>query len=245
MKLSDILLLTLFFVMGSMIFAIKQMQKANGPEPIKVPVPAIKPVPMPQPEAAPLAEASLPKLRLEMSSPEKAGSYGRLSLDEFLSKGSPRINIRDAAPKASTRKTPPTESVIKRPRKDQGDRAGLSPNASIQLSNLQIDTAEPVNLPYLPEIDENRFVDRVVDMAEASPLQPDSRECGTLKSTLKSAPKHAKVRSVGMERQLTERTSIGVEYVYKDGCYKDAIAPLKLLDMPSDDGVNLRVNMKF
>lgn len=48
-----------------------------------------------------------------------------------------------------------------------------------------------------------------------------------------------------MERQITKRASIGVEYVYKDGCYKKAIAPLSGLDMPGDDGVNLRVNMKF
>jgi hypothetical protein len=48
-----------------------------------------------------------------------------------------------------------------------------------------------------------------------------------------------------MERQITGRTSIGVEFVYKDGCYKKAIAPLKAAKMPGDDGVNLRVNMRF
>ena len=83
MKLSDILLLTLFFVMGAMIFGIKQMQAGLGEEDITIPVPAIKP------QAPVLVDTSVPKLRLDMSTPETAGSYGRLSLDEFLAKGVP------------------------------------------------------------------------------------------------------------------------------------------------------------
>ncbi|MEP3890886.1 MAG: hypothetical protein ABJN69_10485 [Hellea sp.] len=239
MKLSDILLLTLFFVMGAMIFAIKQMQASLGEEDIAIPVPAIKP----QVKATP--ETSLPKLRLDMSTPETAGSYGRLSLDEFLAKGSPETSIGQTAPKNTAKQMPAAGSIIKRPRKDRGDQAALFDKPDIQLSNLQYETAEPIKLPTSAPMETVRFMDQVVHMAEASPLQPDSRGCGTLKHDLKSASKHAKVRSVGMERQLTERTSIGVEYVYKDGCYKNAIAPLNPQNMPSDDGVNLRVNMRF
>lgn len=246
MKLSDILLLTLFFVMGSMIFAIKKMQAANGGGTATVPVPVIKP----EVEAAPLPEASLPKLRLEMSGPATAGSYGRLSLDEFLAKGAPTIDIptldiRDTAPKASVKQEPQPGSVIKRPRKDSGDQASLKAKPFLNLAAGDFETAASVKLASLTTVEDIRFMDQVVNMAEASPLQPDSRGCGTLNHNLKSAPKHAKVRSVGMERQITNRASIGVEYVYKDGCYKNAIAPLQSLNMPGDDGVNLRVNMRF
>lgn len=239
MKLSDILLLTLFFVMGAMIFAIKQMQaNVEHLEP-SVPVPAVKP------QAKAVPETSLPQLRLDMSGAEQAGSYGRLSLDEFLAKDSPDTTIRQTAPRDTATQTPPANSVIKRPRKRKGDQAGLFDTPAVQFSNLQFETAEPINLAALPSMDDVRFMDQVVEMAQASPVQPDSRGCGTLKNTLKSGQKHAKVRSVGLARQLTDRTSIGVEYVYKDGCYKSAIAPLQSLNMPSDDGVNLRVNMRF
>ena len=250
MKLSDILLLTLFFVMGSMIFAIKQMQEAIAPAEKTMPVPAIKPQAKPLPKASPKPTSPVPALRLEMSTPDKAGSYDRLSLEEFLAENPQSLSTRETAPQNAVEQIPDAESVLQRPRKtprkDQGDQANLETMPpTIQLSNFQYEIAEPVSLKALPQIDESLFLDRVVNMAEASPLQPDSRGCGTLNHTLKSAPKYAKIRSVGMERKLTERTSIGVEYVYKDGCYKNAIAPLKSLDMPGDDGVNLRVNMRF
>ena len=157
----------------------------------------------------------------------------------------PEASIRQTAPQDKAEQIPAAGSIIKRPRKDKGDQAALLTKPNIQLSNLQYETAEPIKLPTSAPMETVRFMDQVVNMAEASPLQPDSRGCGTLNHNLKSAPKHAKVRSVGMERQLTDRTSIGVEYVYKDGCYKNAIAPLNSLDMPGDDGVNLRVNMRF
>ena len=239
MKFSGILLVTLFFVMGVMIFAIKQMQAGLEEEEIAMPVPAIKP------QAKAMPDTALPKLRLDMSTAETAGSYGRLSLDEFLAKGSPETSLRQTAPQDTAEQSPAAGSIIKRPRNGHGDQAALFAKPDFQLSNLQHQTAEPINLPNAASIETVRFMDQVVNMAEASPLQPGSRECGTLKHDRKSAPKHAKVRSVGMERQLTERTSIGVEYVYKDGCYKNAIAPLNALNMPSDDGVNLRVNMRF
>lgn len=239
MKLSDILLLTLFFVMGSMIFAIKKMQE-NAPAYVSsVPVPAVKP------QAKALLDTPLPKLRLDMSRAEQAGSYGRLSLEEFLAKGSPETTIRQTAPQDTAKQTPPAGSVIKRPRKRKDDQAALIVKPADQLSESQFKTAEPINLAALSPVDNVRFMNQVVEVAQASPVQPDSRDCGTLKHNLKTDPKHAKVRSVGLERQLTDRTSIGVEYVYKDGCYKNAIAPLQSLDMPSDDGVNLRVNMRF
>lgn len=88
-KLSDILLLTLFFVMGSMIFAIKKSQKSMESETPYTPLPSVKP------------EIGAPALRLELSSPEKAGSYGRLSVDEFLTRGATETHIRDQAPKAA------------------------------------------------------------------------------------------------------------------------------------------------
>jgi len=247
MKLSDILLLALFFVMGSMIFVIKKMQDVDEPAKIAVPVPALKPHVKSLP--APLQTAKRPKLRLQMSTPEKAGSYGRLSLDEFLAKGSPSIGIRQMVPQNTVEQSLPVESVIKRPRKTppkhQGNQASLQTEPSIQLSNFEFNTAKPTHPLALAPIDDVRFMDHITEIAEASPVQPDSRSCGTLKHSLKTTPKHAKVRSVGMERQLTKRTSIGVEYVYKDGCYKNDIAPFKSQNMPGDDGVNLRVNMRF
>ena len=220
MKLSDILLLSLFFVMGSMIFAIKQMQKANRPAETPVPVPAIKPV-------LPKAQAATPELRLQLSTPETAGSYGRLSLDQFLARSEPEVTLRDTAPRDAVQKLPQQtqEAAPQRP-------AQTPP----RLEPIETHKAEPINLPTLDRHEEAMFMDRVALMAEASPIQPGARDCGHANS---------KVRSVGMERQLTDRTSIGVEYVYKDGCYKNAIAPLRSLAMPSDDGVNLRVNMRF
>jgi len=174
MKLSDILLIALVGVMGSLVFAMKQKQKELGNDRNNIPVPMVKP-------AAPHI-AGLPELRLDLSTPETAGSYGRLSLDKFLA---------------------PSEEL-----------------------------KQPVDQTLQPRIGGNLLLrddDLGFDKAEA----------------LKSGAKHSKVRSVGMERQLTKRTSIGVEYVYKDGCYKKAIAALPVGNMPSDDGVNLRLNMRF
>jgi len=237
MKLSDILLIALVGVMGSLVFAMKQKQKELGNDRNNIPVPMVKP-------AAPHI-AGLPELRLDLSTPETAGSYGRLSLDKFLAQGEAEIAIRDVAPKASAATTPlrPSEE-LKQP-VDQTLQPRMGSNLLLRDDDLGFDKAEALSLPFKPSQDKELFINRVTQMAEASPLQPDSRGCGTLNHNIKSGAKHSKVRSVGMERQLTKRTSIGVEYVYKDGCYKKAIAALPVGNMPSDDGVNLRLNMRF
>jgi len=233
MKLSDILLLALFVVMGSMIFAMQKMQKDSVTVEPNIPVPTLKPVP------------NVFALRQAVSSPELAGSYGRLSVDKFLTEDTIDSQIQTNAPQTHVSTAPSINRAIQPDPAKTDAVAPLRTKPAIALNDFQIETGDLVNLTLSPEFSENRFADRFVDMAEASPLQPDSRGCGTLNHSLKSAPKHAKVRSVAMERKLTNRTSIGVEYVYKDGCYKKAIAPLGALNMPGDDGVNLRLNMRF
>ena len=190
-------------------------------------------------------EANIRAFSLDISSPTIAGSHGRLSLDQYLTEDSFNRELYDGTPDSVVWNEPPAGSVSENPPARTDEWAQVNATPSIPLANLEINTVQGLDLNYLPDFGENRFVDRVFDIAEASPLQPDSRGCGTLNHSVKSAPKHSKVRSLGMERQLTDRTSIGVEYVYKDGCYKKAIRPLNALKMPGDDGVNLRVNMKF
>ena len=167
-------------------------------------------------------------------------------MDNFLATGLPNLTIDNITQKASADHIIPVEREAKNPPKQDDKRFAHRLEHSIHLGTVELNTADATSLPYLPKMDKPQFIDRVAHMAEASPLKPGARDCGSLKQpSLKTAPKHAKVRSVGMKRQLTDNTSIGVEYVYKDGCYKNAIAPLRSLDMPSDDGVNFRVNMKF
>ena len=243
MKLSNILLLTLFLGIGSIIFSLKKTQIAKTTSAAKTPVPTLKPA------VASTPETSLAHLRLDLSAPKEAGTYGRLSLDNFLATGLPNLTIDNTTQKASADHIIPAEREAKHPSKQDDKRFAHSLEHiehSIHLGTVELNAAQTTSLPYSPKMDTLQFIDRVAHMAEASPLKPGSRDCGSLKQpNLKTPPKHAKVRSVGMKRQLTDNTSIGVEYVYKDGCYKNAIAPLRSLDMPSDDGVNFRVNMKF
>ena len=233
MKVSNASLLALLLVMGSLGFTVKKMSKVSGPEAPKVPVPALKP------------QTHKPTPRSAMISSVDTGSYGRLSLDQYLTQDRSKGDIVTETPKAVVWNTPSVNSSAKHPETETHNWTSLEVTPSIPLNNLDIKTAESVQLNYLSDFSENRWVDHVVGMAEASPVQPDSRGCGSLNYNVKSAPKYSKIRSVGMERQLTDRTSIGVEYVYKDGCYKKAIKPLNALNIPGDDGVNLRVNMKF
>jgi len=239
MKRSQLFLLTLFCVMGSIIFSGKQTPENEEHNNASVPVPALKPANLHA------SGAKLGELRLQMSTPDKAGSYSRLSLEQFLAKDTSSPSLDDRSPELTPRNQTPANNVTQPSRIEKDEPAPIHSPPSLHLSDLQIDAGQAASLPYLPDINENRLLDRVFDMAEASPLQPDSRGCGTLNHNLKSAPKHSKVRSVGMERQLTNCASIGVEYVYKDGCYKKAVAPLNALELPGDNGVNLRMNMKF
>ena len=237
MRLRDILLVALLGVMGSLVFAINQNQKSLETDSAIIPVPSVK--------TAPPKIADLPELRLDFSTPETAGSYGRLSLDKFLAQGEAEITIRDTAPKSSTATTPLRSSEPSQQPISQTLQPRMGSNLLLRDDDLGFDKAEALSLPYVPVQEKDLFIDRVTQMAEASPLQPDSRGCGTLNHNIKSGAKHSKVRSVGLERQLTKRTSIGVEYVYKDGCYKKAAAALPVGNMPGDDGVNLRLNMRF
>ena len=233
MGLSYVRLLSLAAVLGAIVFATHKIQKDIRPEGPKIPVPALKP------------ETNIQSFSLNVSSPIIAGSNGRLSLDQYLTEDEINSELYVDTPSSMDWNEPPSGSVYENPAARTDEWALVNTTPSIPLDNLEINTAEGLDLNALPDFGENGFVDRVVDIAEASPLQPESRGCGPLNHSVKSAPKHSKVRSVGMERQLTYRTSIGVEYVYKDGCYKKAIRPLNALNMPGDDGVNLRVNMKF
>ena len=113
----------------------------------------------------------------------------------------------------------------------------------LTLEKADIAAAEPINLSLPQHAETNELFDRVVHMAEASPIQPGSRGCGT---TVLDTPKSANnVNSVGYKREITPRIDVGVEYVYKDGCYQNAITPISSQDMPADDGVNIRLNMRF
>ena len=105
--------------------------------------------------------------------------------------------------------------------------------------------AQLASLPALGSFNNFEFTEQIEELAGASPIQPNSRDCGTLNHSLSGPSKHDRVKSVGLSRQLTDRATIGVEYVYKDGCYKNEISTVKSLNMPSDNGVNVRVKMHF
>ncbi len=114
---------------------------------------------------------------------------------------------------------------------------------SLTLEKADITAAEPIDLSLPQHADTNELFDRVVHMAETSPIQPGSRGCG---AAALDTPKSANnVNSVGYKREITPRIDVGVEYIYKDGCYQNAITPISSLDMPTDDGVNIRFNMRF
>jgi hypothetical protein len=123
-----------------------------------------------------------------------------------------------------------------------------APGMELQIHSLTLEPPDPadvklINLSLPQHAETNELFDRVVQMAEASPIQPGSRGCGT---AVLNTPKSANnVNSVGYKREITPRIDVGVEYVYKDGCYQNAITPISSLDMPADDGVNIRFNMRF
>lgn len=239
MKLSNVLFLVVFCVIGAAIFLKQKMWQETTQPKTKVPVPALKPIS----EAAPKAGSA--QFGHKLYSPEKAGSYGRLSLDKFHSRAQPKIYIHATNPKKSIQDISQAKDVIEPSFNLIDNHAARQPNISLSLDGIHISSAEAINLPVLPKVDKLQFTDHILDLAEASPLQPDSRGCGALNHSLSSKPKQAKVRSIGLERKITKRASIGVEYVYKDGCYKKAITSLGASNMPGDDGVNLRVNMRF
>jgi len=56
----------------------------------------------------------------------------------------------------------------------------MGSNLLLRDDDLGLDKAEALSLPFKPNQDKELFIDRVTQMAEASPLQPDSRGCGTL-----------------------------------------------------------------
>ncbi len=114
---------------------------------------------------------------------------------------------------------------------------------SLTLEKADIAAAELINLSLPQHAETNELFNRVIQMAESSPIQPGSRGCGT---AVLNTPKSANnVNSVGYRREITPRIDVGVEYIYKDGCYQNAITPISSLDMPADDGVNIRFNMRF
>ncbi|WP_026942772.1 hypothetical protein [Hellea balneolensis] len=107
MKLSDILVVTLFLVMGSLIFAMKKMQETEGAD-SEIP-PTMKTA---QTEATTVND--VPQLRLKLSNPETAGSYGRLSLDNLVE--APAANIQSQS-----------KDVVIRPRIEESKSASTSP----------------------------------------------------------------------------------------------------------------------
>ena len=230
-------ILTLCLIIAAGLFAAKHIQKTEGSL-AQIPAPSLKP----------RLETKLSGLRLDMSKPIEPGHYRRLSLDEFFTKDGPTPdnfdNINGMAPKNGTvytSRSNPIDAIT--PQKNKTNNLQSLPH--IDLTDVELNTAEHTSLSTISSLDQNRFIDRIVDMAEASPVKPNARNCGSLQYNSNSKPKHSKVKSVAMKRQLTERTSVGVEYVYKDGCYKNAIPPSNIGKVPGDDGVNFRVNMKF
>lgn len=239
MKFSNILFLALLCVMGAALVIMQKMWQETTQSKAKVPVPALKPIS----ETTPKADIS--QFDLKLYSPEKAGSYGRLSLESFHSTARRANSILATQIHPSVQNISQTTNAIELPLHQSETHAALQPDISLPLGDIQLSPAEAINLPLLPKIDRFEFTDHIAGLAEASPIQPDSRGCGALNHNLNSKPKQSKVRSVGMTRKITERASIGLEYVYKDGCYKKAITSLGASNMPGDDGVNLRVNMRF
>jgi len=252
MKVYDVALLALIGVTGCLIYVMGQ--RASGDETTVTPAaPQVTPSLKPTAKEDEVAVQSL-----------KVGTLRRFSIGQFQVKPShnpsrtpkvvtvtrTRIEQNTAsAPIVPAQRVEPSKAhpqqTHQAPAPIPSSVVMPAPENEIKIDSLSLDREdhaafEKIDLT-VPTTD--LLLDRVVHMAEASPIQPGSRSCGT---TVLDTPKSANnVNSVGYKREITPHIGVGLEYVYKDGCYQNAIMPLNSRDMPSDDGVSLRVNMQF
>ena len=154
------------------------------------------------------------------------GHLRRLSLENFESR-------RNTAPSNEVSSAPP----IPQPEFIALPTVTPPSTFTLDVSKLtQAELAAPLTLNDLGEYQHIDLTDRLIDMAKTSPVQPQKRGCAASSKSIKS---------VGVERQLTDKTSLGVEYIYKEKCHSQNIAILNAHDIPSDKGVKMRLNMRF
>ncbi len=125
MKLSDILVVTLFLVMGSLIFVMKKMQASEIAD-SQADVPSV--IVTAQNPAS--VKIDMPSLSAAQSRPEMAGSYGRLSLDSIITAEAepPVIEVRDSTPRQSAETLPEEVKTAKPQRQDSKQKAGSPPS---------------------------------------------------------------------------------------------------------------------
>jgi len=271
MKVHDIALLALVGITGCLIYTMGQRASSDESVPVQS-VPQITPSLKPATKKGETARTSpqvSPK-NLGANSVE-GGTLRRLTLGQFKTKSAKAPQVvsvtQTPAPlRQNSASTPITEQQTKPrlglaprgvPSKLHPPKGGMTPPQIPQGVIMPVpetqEKMQPLTLgsqdhAALERIDlstpvADPLLTRVVHMAEASPIQPGSRGCGT--AVLDTPISANNVNSVGYKREITPRIGVGLEYVYKDGCYQNAITPLNSRDMPSDDGVSLRVNMRF
>lgn len=125
MKLSDILVLTLFIIMGALIFMMKKMQYSEMSDSQAGASSIVS-----APNTPSSVKVDRPSLSSKHSSPEMAGSYGRLSLDNILTIETepPVIKMRDSTPSQSAETLRPNIKVVKPQSQNSQDTANNPPS---------------------------------------------------------------------------------------------------------------------
>lgn len=197
-------------------------------------------VPPPEPPAQPVFR--------RIASYEAVGSQRRFIFEDWKRKSEPIPIEAHSAPDSHDTEIPssmfpPSSAVAPKPEQQEQVDPPSAPT-EIYLGGLRIDHPETQSeLPLQIEIEDVRLIERVAEIADNSPLQPGSRSCGH--NRLNSSGSANKVKSIGYERRLSRRIDLELEYIYQDECYQKAVAPVIPKNLPSDDGVKLRVNMRF
>lgn len=163
------------------------------------------------------------KLKPETWSVYQAGRLRRLSL---YSLGPKHVHVS------------PQDAQQTRPKLETAPLLAHS-DPAIDLSSPRIEATANLDLNWLGQYEHYEpvdFTDKLIGLAQDGPIQRQKRLCAASSKTIKS---------VGMERQISENTSFGVEYVYKEKCHSQNMAVLTSHDLPNETGVKLRLNMRF
>ena len=164
-----------------------------------------------------------PTLKPKAWAAYEAGRLRRLSLHSF---GTIRP---DTAKARAHRASAPLTDAAPRPAPVQGlPVINLSPNSDESVALIKLDT--PHGYEHID------FTDTLAGLAQESPIQPQKHPCAASSKSIKS---------LGMERQLTQSASLGVEYVYKEKCHSKTMSALSAEKLPDETGVKLRLNMRF
>ncbi len=167
-----------------------------------------------------LGLAPAPKLKPERVTYYQAGRLGRLSLHAFG-------NLYQRAPIPRSEPAQPHFVAAPRPLKDIPS-IDLSP--AIEETEALIKLDKPIDYKHI------EFTDKLVNIAEDVPIQRKKHPCAASSKSIKS---------LGMERQITDAASLGVEYVYKEKCHARSMSALTSQNLPDETGVKLRLNMRF